>query len=43
LAGHRLAEGQGSTPPSFGLLDCEAQLGLLAGLVDPLVDGLPMD
>ena len=43
LAGHRLAEGPGSTPPSLGLLDCEAQLGLLAGLVDPLVDGLPMD
>ena len=43
LAGHRLAEGPGSTPASFGLLDCEAQLGMLAGLIEPLVDGLPMD
>lgn len=43
LAGHRLAEGPGSTPPSFGLLDCEAQLGMLAGLIEALVDGLPME
>jgi hypothetical protein len=43
LAGHRLAEGPGSIPPSFGLLDCEPHVGMLTGLVDPLVDGLRMD
>ena len=41
MAGHRLAQGPGSTPASFGLLDCEAQLGMLAGLIEPLADGLP--
>ena len=43
LAGQRLAEGPGSMPPSFGLLDCEAQVGMLSGLIEPLADGLPMD
>jgi hypothetical protein len=43
LAGHRLAEGPGTTPASFGLLDCEAQVGMLSGLIEPLADGLPLD
>ncbi len=42
-AAARMAEGPGLIPPSFGLLDADAQLGMLAGLLDPLVDGLCMD
>jgi tetratricopeptide (TPR) repeat protein len=42
-----MAEGPGriplSFPPSFGTLDADAQLGMLSGLLDPLVDGLRMD
>ena len=36
-------EGPGLIPPSFRLLDADAQLWMLAGLLDPLVDGLRMD
>ncbi len=38
----QMAEGPGLIPPSFGLLDADAQLGMLSGLLDPLVDGLRM-
>jgi hypothetical protein len=42
-AAARIAEGPGRVPPSFGLLDADAQFGMLTGLLDPLVDGLRMD
>jgi hypothetical protein len=42
-ASARMAEGPGLIPPSFGLLDADAQLGVLTGLLDPLADGLRTD
>jgi hypothetical protein len=42
-AAARIAEGPGRVPPSFGLLDADAQFGMLTELLDPLVDGLRVD
>jgi hypothetical protein len=43
MAGNQLAKGPGDIPLSFGYLDAEAQVGMLSGLLEPLVDGLRLD